>query len=71
MFARFEAAEDGFDLHFAGRLVLRHRRACPALALARGASEVTMYRGNFRIEDAPSGVVAPIDWRLAGKITGR
>ena len=68
MFARFEAAEDGFDLHFAGRLVLRHRRACPALALARGASEVTMYRGNFRIEDAPSGVVAPIDWRLAGNV---
>ena len=56
MFGQFETSDDGFDLHFAGRLVLRHRRACPALAVARGASEVTMYRGNFRIEDAPTGL---------------
>ncbi len=65
MFGQFETSDDGFDLHFAGRLVLRHRRACPALAVARGASEVTMYRGNFRIEDAPTGLVAPLHCEVA------
>ncbi len=66
MVAHFEAAEDGFDLHFAGRLVLRHRAACPALTLACGNAEVAMFRGNFRIEDAPSGLAAPRHWTLDG-----
>ena len=64
--AQFEAAEDGFDLHFAGRLVLRHRPACPALAMAVGDPDVTMLGGNFRIEDRPTGLIAPQHWKLHG-----
>jgi len=66
--AQFQPAGDGFDLHFAGRLVLRHRAACPALALARGAASVEMYRGNFRIEDAPTGRVVPVEFDLVGDV---
>ena len=56
---RFSEDEQGFDLHFAGRVVLSHRRDRPALTLARGRSEVTMLRGNFRIEDSPLDVIEP------------
>lgn len=59
MKARFLAADGGFDLHFAGRIVLRHRPACPALVMARGNAQVTMRQGNFRIEDAPFNSVEP------------
>ena len=59
--ARFVAMDGGFDLTFAGRLVLRHRPESPALSLARGAPAVTMVRGNFRIEDAPSGMIEPTE----------
>lgn len=62
----FTIAEDGFDLHFAGRLVLSHREHRPALAMARGAATVEMVRGNFRIEDAPTGMTAPAGFDLAG-----
>ena len=58
---RFSEDEQGFDLHFAGRLVLSHRRDRPALTLARGRSEVTMLRGNFCIEDSPLNVIEPGD----------
>ena len=64
--AQFEAAGDGFDLHFAGRLVLRHRSACPALAMAVGNPVVAMLRGNFQIEDKPTGLIAPQHWTLEG-----
>jgi alpha-glucosidase len=59
MEAQFLAVEDGFDLQFAGRTVLRHRSNSPVLALARGNSQVTMLRGNFEIADAPEGRVEP------------
>lgn len=59
------AVEDGFDLHFAGRLLLRHRRECPALAMARGNATVTMFRGNFRIEDAPEDRIEPLDCEVS------
>ena len=48
---RFSSVEDGFDLHFAGHLVLRHRSDCPAVAMARGTAEITMIRGNFSFAD--------------------
>lgn len=60
---RFDALEDGFDLHFAGRVVLRHRLDCPAVVIARGRPDVAMVKGNFRIEDAPFGHRTPSDWR--------
>ena len=66
MRARFEPVDDGFDLHFAGRLVLRHRSACPALAVATGEARVTMLRGNFRIQDALTGLVTPLLCSLEG-----
>lgn len=48
------AAQDGgFDLLLGGRVILRHRPAAPAIALACGAPEVTMVRGNFRLSDTP------------------
>ena len=56
----------GFELHFADRLLLSHSRAQPALAMARGASKVTMLRGNFQIDDAPSDRLDPSDWRIDG-----
>lgn len=61
----FEALEDGFDLHFAGRVLLRHRSTCPALVMARGHAQVTMLHGNFRIEDSPADMCEPADW-IAG-----
>ena len=62
----FEAFADGFDLHFAGRIVVRHRNSCPALAIARGAPNITMYRGNFDIKDAPQDRRALPGWQRDG-----
>ncbi|RVU05822.1 alpha-glucosidase [Novosphingobium umbonatum] len=58
--------EDGFQLDFAGRTLLRHSPSCPALVTARGDARVEMYRGNFRIEDAPADVTAPNAWQVEG-----
>lgn len=58
----FFAAEGGFDLRIAGVIVIRHRESCPAVSVARGAPEVTMRHGNFRIEDAPSDRVDGGSW---------
>jgi sulfoquinovosidase len=68
--AQFQPVRDGFDLRVSGRLVLRHRPDCPSVTVARGAPEVTMFRGNFRIEDAPGGRVSPDHCRVApGEVT--
>lgn len=61
MKAQFLAVEEGFDLLFAGRTVLRHRSDCPALAIARGNPQVTMRQGNFSIQDLPEGRVEPTE----------
>lgn len=66
MKAGFEPCEDGFDLHFAGRLVLSHRPGSPAVVMSRGNPRVEMVRGNFRIEDAPTDAIAPQDFRFDG-----
>lgn len=47
----FQERDDGIDLYFGGRLFLRHSENCPALVIAKGDAEITMYRGNFKIED--------------------
>lgn len=60
MEARISATAEGFDLHIADRLVLRHGPDSPTLAIARGNPTVEMYRGNFRIEDAPEGRIVPL-----------
>ena len=60
MIPQFSIIEDGFELHVAGRLMLRHSRSCPTLTVARGQADVTMVRGNFRITDTPSGQITPI-----------
>ncbi len=59
--AGFSAVDGGFDLHFAGRLVLRHRADAPALDSAKGNPTVVMYRGNFKIDDAPEATISPTD----------
>ena len=56
--------EWGFSLNCGGRKVLRHSADSPALAIGRGKPEIAMYRGNFRIEDAPAGIVTPMYWRF-------
>ena len=61
---RLSEDEQGFELHFAGRLVLSHSPATPVLMMARGASQVTMLRGNFRISDTPSDCLEPTLWQL-------
>jgi sulfoquinovosidase len=63
---QFIECDDGFDLQFAGRLILRHRELCPALAMAHGEAKVLMHHGNFRIEDAPSQHCTPTGWRQSG-----
>lgn len=63
--AGFSAVEGGFDLHFAGRLVLSHRAETPVLDSAHGNPTVLMYRGNFKIDDAPQGQLTPLDCVVA------
>lgn len=60
MEAGFTGSESGFDLHLAGCLVLSHRVDSPVLAMARGAAQIEMYRGNFTIADAPSDPLTPL-----------
>lgn len=59
MTARFvevgvEDGGGGFDLLLGDRVILRHRVDAPAFRIARGNPTVTMVRGNFRMEDAPT-----------------
>ncbi|MFN4037780.1 MAG: alpha-glucosidase [Erythrobacter sp.] len=58
------AREGGFDLLASGRVILSQRADAPALTLAKGAPEVAMVRGNFRLSD--TAVAAPalggIEW---------
>ena len=61
---RLIAENDGFDLRFGDRLVLRHTADCPALVMARGNADVEMVRGNFRISDSPFDTITPLGWRL-------
>jgi sulfoquinovosidase len=56
---RILTTESGFDLHYAGRILLRHSIDCPALVIARGQPQVSMYRGNFDIQDAPCDMLEP------------
>jgi sulfoquinovosidase len=57
--ARFEAKDDGFDLLLGDRVILRHRVDAPAFRIAKGNPTVTMVRGNFRHEDAPTDERVP------------
>lgn len=43
--------ENGFELRAGGKLILRHSDAHPALFLGSGREKITMYRGNFTVED--------------------
>jgi alpha-glucosidase len=52
---RFTPCDDGFDLHFEGRLVMRHRPDCPAVVIACGEAEITMVRGNFSFAHSLQG----------------
>ncbi|WP_369026908.1 alpha-glucosidase [Qipengyuania sp. RANM35] len=63
---RFSASEDAFELRLDGKLLLRHANSCPAVVIARGNPSVEMYRGNFRIEDAPGESVRPDSFSLEG-----
>ena len=67
MEAGFTSSESGFDLHFAGRLVLSHRADSPVLAMARGAAQIEMYRGNFTIADAPCDPLAPLNCAVSAQ----
>ncbi|MFA9199778.1 MAG: alpha-glucosidase [Cypionkella sp.] len=62
----FTAIEEGFELSLRDRCVLRHSVARPAVAIARGSPTVEMFRGNFRIEDAPADRRELMDWRRSG-----
>lgn len=53
MHSGFSARGDGFTLQHAGRTILAGRPG-DVLRVARGAPDIAMYRGNFRIEDQPS-----------------
>lgn len=62
---RFAGGNDGFDLRFGDRIVLRHSPLCPAVVMACGQPDVAMYRGNFTISDEPTAEIAPSAWREA------
>jgi alpha-glucosidase len=65
MKAQFSVTDRGFELQFAGRTLLRHSSDCPTVSLARGNPSITMFRGNFRIEDAPTDRIQPDQWRFS------
>ncbi|MFY8196383.1 alpha-glucosidase [Novosphingobium sp. B1] len=60
---RFAGGNDGFELRFGDRIVLRHSSLCPAVVMACGQPNVAMYRGNFTISDEPTAELAPSAWR--------
>ena len=43
--------ENGVELRAGEKLILRHSNAYPALFLGSGREKITMYRGNFTVED--------------------
>lgn len=51
----FAVREDGFTCHVAGREVIRSTSERPAFAVASGHPDVRMVRGNFAIDDTPTG----------------
>ncbi len=59
MEARFIAAGGGFDLMLGARTLVRHRPGTPAIGLARGAPQIEMVRGNFRIEETRTAFPLP------------
>lgn len=64
MTARFveigpEDGGGGFDLLLGDRVILRHRVDAPVFRIAKGNPTVTMVRGNFRMEDAPTDERVP------------
>ncbi len=61
---QLSAVSDGFEVRIGAKIVLRHTRSCPAVAIARGAPDITMYRGNFRIDDAPFDSIELADFDL-------
>ncbi|WP_159982227.1 MULTISPECIES: alpha-glucosidase [unclassified Novosphingobium] len=54
----FSIQEHGFTCHLAGREVLCSTPDRPAFSVASGQPDVRMVRGNFEINDAPTGRVA-------------
>ena len=62
----FIEVDSGFALHLAGRVLLCHSPDSPALTVGRGLPEVAMLRGNFRIADAPYGLIKPRQWTRDG-----
>lgn len=56
---RFRATAEGFDLLLGEHVVLCHTANRPAVRVARGSPTVVMKRGNFRIEDEPTGAMTP------------
>lgn len=45
------STENGFELRSGAKLLIRHSDAHPALFLGRGKEKISMYRGNFTVED--------------------
>lgn len=57
MALQLTAHEDGFDLLLGGLNILRHRSLAPAISLGFGDPQITMVRGNFRLNDG--AIAAP------------
>lgn len=54
--------DGGFDLLFAGKIVVRHRPNSSAFAMARGDACVTMRHGHFDFLDQQTDRTSPTDW---------
>lgn len=67
MSLRFSPCDDGWDILLGTHCVVRHRRDCPAVVIAHGDADITMYRGNFRFDDFVSDRVKLMESRLAGE----
>ena len=64
---RISPCDDGFDVFADTHCVVRHRRDCPAVVIARGDATVTMARGNFRIADTLGSKTEPAGFRVTGE----
>jgi sulfoquinovosidase len=58
--ARFAATDDGFELRWGERVLATHSTPVPAVGFGIGAPDITMVRGNFRIEDSPQRFDTPV-----------
>ncbi|MFP2469436.1 alpha-glucosidase [Pseudescherichia vulneris] len=62
--------DDGFELSFQERLILRHTRHAPCLWMGTGTADIEMFRGNFSIKDRLNEKIALTDVNVLPQPSG-